>query len=243
MTSPVIPRLSLDSTIEHRLLVNFAADPAVAARLVPAPFEPEFVDGAAILGLCAVRLRSPRPAGLPAIPMRADGTAHRIAVVHRETGKRAVWVPLRHTSSRIAAITGGRLVAGVQHPGRFVVRSAPGAVSVRVQAPDLDVRVTVEPTDALVSRRFADMDAISAFFHDAPVAYSRNRSGDAAEGLRLHTTGWSIGPARLVEFHSSFLDALPAGSLELDSVLLMRGVPALWSTAPLVPLERQVVAA
>lgn len=236
-------RIGLDSTIEHRLLVNFAADPEVAASLVPAPFEPELVAGAAILGLCAVRLRSPRPAGLPGVPLRADGAAHRIAVVHRETGERAVWVPLRHTSSRIAALTGGRLVAGVQHPGGFTVRTRLDRLSVAVHAPDLDAAVALEPTGALSSRRFADLDAISAFFREAPVAYSRNRAGDAAEGLRLTTTGWSIGPAVLREFHSSFLDALPAGSLELDSVLLMRGVPARWSATPLVPLERERVAA
>lgn len=231
-------RIALDSTIEHRLLVNFAADPAIAAALVPAPFEPELVDGAAILGLCAVRLRAPRAAGLPGVPVRADGTAHRIAVVHRDTGERAVWVPLRHTSSRIAARTGGRLVAGVQHPGRFTVTSRPDGVAVSVQAPDLDAVVAVEPADRFSSRRFADLAAISAFFREAPVAYSRSRAGDTAEGLRLTTTAWSIGPAVLQEFRSSFLDALPTGALELDSVLLMRGVPARWSAAAPVPLGR-----
>ena len=174
--------------------------------------------------------------------MHADGTAHRVAVVHRETGARAVWVLLRHTSSRVAALTGGRFLAGVQRPGRFVVTSAPETVSVRVQAPDLDVRVTVEPSDVLTSARFADLESISTFFRDAPIAYSRSRAGGEAEGLRLQTSGWSIGPAVLRDFRSSFLDALPAGALELDSALLMREVPARWSSAPLVPLDRVPVA-
>ena len=51
--------------IDRRILVNFRADAAVLARLLPAPFRPKLVNGAGMAGVCLIRLKDIRPRFLP----------------------------------------------------------------------------------------------------------------------------------------------------------------------------------
>ena len=74
-----LPRIT--SEIERRLLVNYRADPDVVARLLPEPFRPQLADGAAVVGICLIRLGATRPVGFPRwIGLRSENAAHRIAV-------------------------------------------------------------------------------------------------------------------------------------------------------------------
>ena len=56
----------MDSVVERRLLVNYRITPEVVARLLPAGFRPQVVRGWAVGGVCAIRLGSLRPHGMPA---------------------------------------------------------------------------------------------------------------------------------------------------------------------------------
>jgi uncharacterized protein YqjF (DUF2071 family) len=53
------------ATVERRLLLNYRVDPAVVAPLLPAPLRPRLAGGAAVAGVCLIRLGDLRPAGLP----------------------------------------------------------------------------------------------------------------------------------------------------------------------------------
>ncbi len=50
--------------IDRRILVNFRVDAAVLARLLPAPFRPELVNGPGMAGVCLIRLKDIRPRSL-----------------------------------------------------------------------------------------------------------------------------------------------------------------------------------
>jgi uncharacterized protein YqjF (DUF2071 family) len=52
--------------MERRVLVNYRVDPEVLAAILPSPFRPALVDGYGVAGICLLRLRGIRPAGLPA---------------------------------------------------------------------------------------------------------------------------------------------------------------------------------
>ena len=223
--------VALDAVIERRLLVNFRLDPQVAARLLPAPFRPQLVEGDAVAGVCLIRLGGMRPAGFPvAAPVHVESAAHRIAVEWDAADGPAhgVWVPERHTASRLAAAVGGRGFPGVQRPAAFRVRESAGRSAVSVEASDVSVAADVETTERFSSGLFADLASASAFFRAGDVGWSPARRADRAEGLRLTTDRWRIEPGLAHEARSSFFDALPAGSAVFDSALVMRDVPVRW---------------
>src|SRR5436305_9293094 len=114
----------MESVIERRLLVNYRVDPAWAARLVPAPFRPELVNGDAVAGVCLIRLGAVRPRGWPTwTGVRSENIAHRIAVEWedgRET-RAGMYIPQRHSGARMNVVAGGRAFPGVHRAGRFDV--------------------------------------------------------------------------------------------------------------------------
>jgi hypothetical protein len=107
----------VESIVERRLLVNYRVDPGVAARLLPAPFRPQVVNGWAVAGVCLIRLAELRPRGLPRrLGMRSENAAHRIAVewdAPDGTTASGVWIPRRHTGATFNALAGGRLLRAI----------------------------------------------------------------------------------------------------------------------------------
>jgi hypothetical protein len=55
----------LAGVVDRRLLINYSVDPDVVAGILPRPFRPQLVRGRAVAGICLIRLRNMRPAGLP----------------------------------------------------------------------------------------------------------------------------------------------------------------------------------
>ena len=43
--------------IDRRILVNYRVDPDALSRLLPEPFQPQFVNGVGIGGICLIRLK------------------------------------------------------------------------------------------------------------------------------------------------------------------------------------------
>lgn len=84
----VLRRPTMCSTIDRRLLVNWRADPAAVAPLLPAGFAPQLVDGHAVVGVCVIRLRHLRPSGAP----RPVGIGSEDAA-HPMTDVAATWLP------------------------------------------------------------------------------------------------------------------------------------------------------
>jgi len=237
-----LPRLA--GTIQRRLLVNYRVDPEVIARLLPAPFRPQLVNGFAVAGICLIRLGSMRPAGLPArLGLTSENAAHRIAVEWDSSDgpRTGVYIPRRDSSSLVNVAVGGRIYPGAQHHARFQVAETEDDLHVAFTARDgsvavaLDVHVTAELPGCQL---FADTAAASAFFEQGSLGFSATGDPSRFDGLALHSTAWKVDPAVAVRAESSFFadrTLFPEGSVELDCALVMRKVPVVWQ--PLAPLR------
>jgi len=228
----------IDALIEWRLLVNYRVDADVAARLLPAPFRPQLVDGWAVAGICAMRLARSRPRGLPAfLGLNSVNAAHRIAVEWdgpdgaTTTG---VYIPRRDTSSELNRVVGGRFFPGEYQQARFSARETGDELHVTFDSADgsaaVDVKVAAA-SDLGSSLLFTDMAQASEFFKKGSVGYSATRAGDCLDGMELRTDAWEVEPVRVLAARSTYFEdpaSFPAGSATLDCALLMRDVPVTW---------------
>lgn len=235
----------LQGLIRRRILVNFRAAPEVVRRLLPAPFRPKLHAGQALVGICLIRLEAIRPTGWPAwCGLSSENAAHRIAVEWDEGGERreGVFIPRRHTGSRLNQLAGGRVFPGEHLAADFAVTEPAGGVRLRMQAKDgrTTVEVVGQESDALPAGScFASLAESSAFFAAGSVGYSANRGGARADGLELVTDRWAVRPLRVEAVSSSFFDdrsVFPAGGIAFDHALIMRDIPHRWKALPDIPL-------
>jgi hypothetical protein len=234
----------IQGEIERRLLVNYRVDPEAIARLLPHPFRPHLVGGAAVAGICLIRLGQMRPRHMPRrVGLRSENAAHRVAVEwDTANGPQAgVYIPRRDSDSWANVLLGGRMYSGEHHRARFRVDETDEDVQVAYASVDGSVRVdvSVHITDTLGdSRLFAGLEEASAFFETGSAGYSATRRPTRFDGLRLKTSAWRVEPTSVTHAHSSFFDdpgTFPAGTAELDNALIMRRVPVLWE--PLASLR------
>ncbi len=237
-----IPRMS--STIERRVLVNYRVDPAVAQTLLPPGLRPQLVAGSAVAGVCLIRLGSFRPTWFrPQIGHRSENAAHRIAVEWdtADGARTGVFIPRRHSSSIVARTLGGRAFPGTHARAAVAFRDTDDGISVHVDADDLrvDVAVRLGQDVRFQSELFGSLAHASDFFRKDSVGWSPTRSG-TLEGVRLDTTAWRVEPTAVTALQSTFFDALPPGSATFDHALVMRDVPAEWtSVRQPAPAENQ----
>jgi Uncharacterized conserved protein (COG2071) len=233
----------MESVVERRLLINYRVDPEVAAAMLPAPLAPQIVNGWAVAGICMIRLGSLRPHGLPAwTGLTNENAAHRFAVRWPDGNevRTGVYVPTRHTSSRVNAIAGDRLFPGRQVRARFDVAESAGSVAVAFATSDGGCRVdaAVDLTDQLESPLFPSATHASEFIRSSPTGFSPGGRAATLEGVQLRTDVWTVEPARIRHVHSSVFDdraAFPDGSIQLDSALVMRNIPAQWHATGPIP--------
>lgn len=214
--------------------MNFRVDPAALRRVLPDGLRPQLVDGAAVAGVCLLRMAGLRPRWVPrGIAWGAENAAHRVAVEwDTPHGTRlGVYIPKRYSASWVPVTLGGRVMPGVHEHARFDVDEDGDRFRVGFDAADADVDVDVERTtaDRWTSRVFRDVDQASAFFRAGSTGWSPGHRG-GLEGLDLRTDSWRVTPARAHRVHSSFIASLPRGSAEFSDVLLMQGVPVTWGT-------------
>lgn len=202
---------ALAAVMERRILVNYRVDPDLLGSCLPAPFRPALVGGHGVAGICLIRLGRIRPAGLPAGGLRSENAAHRVAVCWDgpDGPVTGVYIPRRDTSSRLAALAGGRLFPGYLHLARFRAREGGGGYRVQVASRDGMVHVEVEahlagelPPGSI----FTSLEAASGFFRCAPAGYAAIPAGDVFDRVELETAGWTLQPLRLDRVASSFFD-------------------------------------
>jgi hypothetical protein len=234
------PRLHLPvmrGVIDRRMLVNFRCDPAVLARLVPAPFRPKVVQGWGMAGICLIRLKELRPWWISTpLGFTSENAAHRIAVEWDENGSRreGVFIPRRDTNSRLNTLAGGRLFPGVHHFARFDVWESPNRFKLEMHGVDggTRVRVAARVADAWPGGSvFANLDEASAFFAAGSLGWSAGNRPSEFDGLELHSIGWRMEPLVVERVESSFFEnatLFPPGTAEFDSALLMRGIQHEW---------------
>ncbi|HEX4657368.1 MAG TPA: DUF2071 domain-containing protein [Streptosporangiaceae bacterium] len=232
---------ALRADMERRLLVNYRVDPELLASLLPAPFRPILVGGYGVAGICLIRLAGIRPAGVPAgAGLTSENAAHRVAVCwdSKDGPVTGVYVPRRDTSSRLAALAGGRLFPGWQHLARFRAEEHDGWFRVQADSRDGVVHILVAGhlTDDLPPGSiFADLDSASRFFRCAPVGYAATPAEGRFDGVELETAGWGLRPLYLEELSSSFFDdpaRFPPGTAAADSAFLMGGLSTTWRPLP-----------
>ena len=215
------------ATIERRLLVNFRADPAVAASVLPLGLEPRLVDGAAVVGMCLIRLGPLRSGGLP-VMRRSENVAHRVAVWL--DGRPAVYIPRRDTTATTAAVLSRWTAAGREHRARAVVREEADGWDITLCSRDGVVAVTAEPSATMMPGSvFADVERATEFFVDARCGLRPPTRRSEWRSVRLDLVGVSSWPMRVLDARSTWLErAFPRGSIELDSGLAMTAANSTW---------------
>lgn len=223
--------------IERRLLVNYRVDPEVLARLLPAPFRPQLVNGVGVAGICLIRLGGMRPPGLPGwVGRGSENAAHRMAVEWDgpEGTRTGVYIPRRDSNSLINVLVGGRFYPGEHHRAAFDIHESDTEVHVAYTARDgsahVDARASLaaDLSDSVV---FADLEEASCFFEHGSVGFSATSRPGRFDGLELYTSSWKVEPAVVEAVQSSFFDdqsRFPEGAVHLDSALIMRRVPVEW---------------
>ncbi len=238
----------IEGVIARRLLLNFRVRPDLITPLLPSPFRPKLIDGWAMAGLCSIRLENVRPKALPALlGLASENVAHRIAVEWDDTDglREGVFILRRETNSRLNKLLGGRVFPGVHQLARFDALETERRLKIDVTEADGRrlVRVaarTGEPWP--VSSVFGSLADASTFFQRGSCGWSPDGRG-GCEGLEVHIADWRAEPLFVERVESSFFDdhsRFPAGSIEFDSALLMRGIPHEWrALKPLAPTRKE----
>ncbi|MEM7308941.1 MAG: DUF2071 domain-containing protein [Planctomycetota bacterium] len=229
--------------IDRRILANFRIAPEVLARALPAPFRPKTVAGHGIGGICMIRLKELRPRAFPAfLGLTSENAAHRFAVEWDtdEGVREGVYIPRRDSSSRLSALLGGRLFAGVHHLARFDVREEGEAYSVALTSNDGETRVLVEGevADSLPDgTAFGSLEEASGFFERGSLGYSATVREGVYDALELKVDRWSVRALDVRRVESSYFsdpELFPKGSTAFDCALLMRDIGHEWhERAPL----------
>lgn len=228
---------AIRGVIDRRILANFRIDADVMAARLPAPIRPLLVKGYAIGGVCLIRLRKTRPRFLP-LPwgLTSENAAHRIAVEWDVAGitRQGVYITRRDTDSRLNTWAGGRIFSSIQHHAKFTVDETPDRFSVSVQSDDggTHVHVVGTVTDRLAeSSVFASVDEASQFFQRGSLGYSETMETGRYDGIELCCRSWEVEPLDIEAFQSSYFQdesMFPAGSVNTDCALLMRGIDHEW---------------
>ena len=227
---------SVHAVMTRRILVNFRVRPDVAATLLPLPFRPKLVNGWAMAGICLIRLEDMRPAWLPSwCGVVSENAAHRIAVEWSENGRtrEGVFIPRRDTNSLLNRIAGGRFFPGVHHPARFRSNEDGSRFEVELRSRDGETRVSVagRVTDSWPTRSvFKNLEDASVFFRNGGCGWSPV-NGCSLEGVELRTENWEMRALEIESVASSYFSdprRFPAGAVEFDCALLMRGISHQW---------------
>jgi hypothetical protein len=226
--------------IDRRMLVNYRVDPAVMARLLPAPFRPKLIHGYSIAGNCLIRLNHVRPKFLPEpIGFSSENAAHRVAVQwDDEQGitREGVYIPRRDSDSRLNALAGGRIFPGIHHHAAFEVHESPESFEIDIASDDGAMKLSViarVSSELPASSIFQSIDEASQFFKTGSLGYSATNDEHRFQGLSLHCARWQVEALEVNHVASSwFSDSsrFPAGSTAFDCALLMRGIPHEWHT-------------
>jgi hypothetical protein len=238
-------RPAMRATIERRLLVNYRVDPNTLRRALPEPFRLWLVNDAAVAGICLIRLRRLRPAGLPAwVGLTTENAAHRIAVEWDAPDgvRRGVYIPRRDTSSRLTSLVGGRLFPGAHHRASFRVQDDGTGCDVAFASDDgFGVAVSTRATDDVPRDSvFGSLGDASTFFRAGSLGYSATRGGAQADGLELSCDAWNLSPVAIEHVESSFFDdvaTFPWGSAVVDSAFVMRDLDTTWRAREPLPLN------
>lgn len=208
-------------------------DPDEAARRLPGGLRPHVVDGGTIVGCCLLELERVRPAWAPRLAgVTIRAAAHRVSVEwggnDGEAPDVGVYVPVRHTGSRLAVLAGGRVFPGVHR------RAHIGLVETDIA---LEWSVDVPGPEGFAFRVVASANGSPAAGSDPAARACIDAAVGLSPGLDHELEGVEMTPAHRQanqvdiqsldsEFIASFASAMPAPSY------LMTDVDVTWAPAP-----------
>lgn len=224
----------LHGVIDRRILVNYSIDPVVTAKIIPAPFRVKTHNGAAVGGICLIRLKQVKPKYIPgSFGISSENAAHRFAVEWDEDGvvKEGVYIPRRDTSSLMNSIAGGRLFPGKHHHAKFDVSENTGNYNIAFTSKDgTGISLKSNTKEQFYSKSlFSSIEDASCFFQNGAVGCSPGKG--KYDGLLLNTYQWKVSPLEVTEVQSSFFEdktIFPEGSVQFDNALLMRNIEHEW---------------
>jgi|SRR6185437_4941061 len=227
---------TIEGIIERRILINYTVDKDVLSKLLPSPFRPKLFKGLGIAGICLIRLKDIRPAGLPElVGIGSENAAHRIAVEWTENGeiKEGVYIPRRDTNSLLNHWTGGHLFPGLHHLADFSVVENAGVYKVNIKSKDNNIiSISAKLTHEFNKKSiFGSIEAASEFFRNGSIGFSPNKS--EYDGLELKTLTWHVEPLDVEEVKSTFFEnelTFPKGSIVFDNALLMKNIKHKWDS-------------
>lgn len=211
--------------LRRRLLVSYRLDPDVARTLLPTPLRPQLVNGQALAGVCVLGLDRIRPRWAPVrVGLRSENAAHRLAVEWDDGDqiRTGVYILERHSSAWHPVLFGGRLFPGVHRRARFTADESGERYAMTMDAAGEHLDADVEVGGPWVSSLFGSLEEASAFYRSGRIGWSLGHDKVTLESVALAADEWVVEAALIRSVHSSFFDGLPAGTAELDHVLVMR---------------------
>lgn len=220
-------------------LANFAVDPEVMRRLLPAPIEPALYEEAAFLSVVIGNMDRMRPAFLP----RAFGVTYNQVVyraVVRCRGETGVHFLRSDADSRLMSFAGDWLTFFRFHHSQVSYRQEDGLAHFDLRArPEhrADIHATFDlaraGTEMPTNSRFASLPEAQAFLVELFAAFAHDPVSDRVSTVRIRRGEWTIHvvPDRRASYE--FMDGsrlFPSGSAHLDSVFYVREIPYYWHT-------------
>lgn len=227
----------LKGMIARRVLLNFRADPEVAARLVPPPLKVVTQNGSAIVGVCLIRLEQLRPRGSPVwMGLSSENMAHRIAVSYptSEGRRNGVFIWRRETDQRIVACLGGRAFPGVHRRAAFRVAEENDALAMTIRTERSEADVSFRAAFASSWRptpAFPTFEDANHFLREGSCGFSCGLRSQRLEGMVLRTLRWEMRPLEVGEVRAAFYEnpsRFPNSSVAFDCALLMQNIPHEW---------------
>jgi hypothetical protein len=232
---------TIHGVIDRRVLLNYRIDPIALQRVLPAPFRPKLYDSHGVGGVCMIRFKQLRPRFAPAwLGLSSENAAHRIAVQWEQDGepREGVFIPRRDTNSWFNRTFGGRVFPGIFQRSRFKSQETDSSVLLRIERMDggTEISFAGHVTDHLpASSIFPSLAAAAGFFSLGATGYSATDVAGRYHGMELHSLNWAVSALAVDKAQSCFFDdqrRFPAGSVELDCALLMRGIEHEWRSRP-----------
>lgn len=197
-------------------------------------------DQGTVVGCCLLEIEAIRPAGVPSeVGQRLRAVAHRISAEWEDGAggtEIGVYVPVRHTDSRLAVALGGRWFPGVHERARIEVSSSGFGLrwaSEPLDAANLGVRVEVsERADVEVG---AACDLVGATCLGASVGVSPDRRG-RLEAARMAPSHRDARAVTVDVLASDFVDSF--SSAVLSTSYLMCDADVTWTRAAVPTTHR-----
>jgi hypothetical protein len=217
-------------TIRRRVLVNAVVDPDEAAARLPPGLRPHVTEAGTIVGCCLLEIEGVRPAWAPTIVGRSlRAAAHRISAEWEDasgTTVTGVFVPLRHTDSRLAVAAGGRWFPGVHARSRLDVSRLRWISDPVSDGDRLGIRVALSLPEQDDARPVCD--PVGGTCLAATVGLSPDHRG-GLEAVRMDPSHRNACEVEVEELDSAFIDGF--STAELAASYVMRDAEVTWRRA------------